>query len=472
MKIYLVNPPSNKGVKMVREGRCMQRKGAWTTVWPPVTLATMAALLLENGFEVKLDDCIVEDITQDKLKAVIKEFKPDMIVINTATASIYSDLKCCSIAKEIIPCVKTVAFGLHVTALTEESFSLDAGIDYIIRGEPEFCLLELAKALSKGEEPVTRIRGISYKENNAVKHNANRGFDEDLNRLPFPAWHLIDVKKYPLPLSGEPFLLVTTSKGCPHSCLFCPAKPFYGSKMRFRKPDLVIDEMQYVSEKLGVKNFLIWSETFTEEREYVFQFCNELLRRKLNIAWVCNSRVDKVDPEMLKLIKQAGCWMIGFGVESSDQEILDKSGKGITVKQIESALSSAKDALLEVTAHVIFGLPGETLETGRKTIEWITRQKIDFAQFYCAVPWPSSGLYAVAKQNGWLTTGDWEMYEQNHYIMDIGTIRPAEVEYLRRIAMRKFYLSLPRITSVLKKIDSFKKARVLAAMLREFISWI
>ncbi len=472
MKVYLVNPPAANGIKMVREGRCMQRKGAWTTVWPPVTLATMAAMLLKEDVEVKLDDCIVDDLSYEQLSRSIAAFKPDLIVINTATASIYSDLDCARIAKEVNPVIKTLVFGLHVTVLPDEAFSLCHHLDYVIRGEPEFCLLELVNRLKHDGCDCSLIKGLSFRSATGIKHNPDRGFDEDLDKLPFPAWQLINVKNYFLPLSGEPFLLVTTSKGCSHSCIFCPAKPFYGVQLRLRDFKIVADELAYVKGKFKVRNFLVWSESFTERKGYVEKLCNEIIDRKLDVRWACNSRVDKVDYKLLQLMKLAGCWMIGYGIESASQDILDRNNKNITVGQIEDAVRLAKKAGLEVTAHVIFGLPGETMQTGLYTIKWLNKLGIDFCQFYCAVPWPSTQLYKIAREKGWLATENWRMYEQNNYILDMGAIKPQEVEYLRRLAMRKFYLSPRRIFNVLKKLNSPKKVKIFLGMIKEFSSWI
>lgn len=471
MRVYFINPPASKGIKMVREGRCMQRKGAWTTVWSPITLTTMAGMLLREGVEVKLNDCIVEDITFRELKGNIEEFRPDLLVINTATASIYSDLYCARIAKEAYCATKTLAFGIQVTMLPEESFSLEPSLDYIIRGEPEFCLLELVRAFGLGRE-LFEIKGLSFRDGPKIRHNPERGFDDDLNSLPFPAWELINVNSYLLPLESEPFLLITTSKGCPHSCIFCPAKPFYGSRLRFREPTKVVDEMRYIKDKFKVRQFLIWSESFTENKDYVFKLCAEIISRNLRISWACNSRVDRVDLEMLKMMRRAGCWMIGYGVESGVQRILDISQKGTTIGQIEQAIDLANRADLEITVHLIFGLPGETLDTGFATIKWLSRLDVDFAQIYCAVPWPSTQLYGIAKEKGWLTSEDWQWYEQNHCILDIGTITAKQVEYLRKTALKKFYLSPKRLLKVLKKIDSFKKVPIFMNMIKDFISWI
>lgn len=471
MKVYLINPPPSKGVPMVREGRCMQRKGAWTTVWPPVTLATMAAMLLRQAIEVKLNDCTVDSTDFTALKKNIAEFKPDLLVINTATASIDSDLMCARLAKETDAQIKTLAFGLHVTVLAEEVFLQEPSLDYVIRGEPEFCLLEVVKALEHSLS-LEAIKGLSYRDKISIRHNVDRGFDDDLNTLPFPDWQFINTRNYLLPLSNEPFLLVTTSKGCPHSCIFCPAKPFYGSRLRLREPKIIVDEMQYVKGRFGVSNFLIWSESFTEQRSHVVELCEEIIGRQLGVSWVANSRVDKVDPSLLALMKRAGCWMIGYGVESASQAVLDASAKNIKVVQIEQAVQWAKQAGLQVTAHVIFGLPGETLKTGEHTIQWLKKLPVDFAQIYCAVPWPSTPLYRIAKEKNWIVTDNWELFEQNYSVLDIKSIAPKQVEYLRRKAMREFYLYPGRFFKLLGKIIREGKVVFFLKAAKEFLSWL
>lgn len=471
MRVYLLNPPAANGVTMVREGRCMQRKGAWTTVWPPVTLATIAAMLRNEGMEVKLDDCSVEAAGFGDIKARIAAYRPQLLVINTATASVLSDLRCAALAKDASAGTLAACIGIHVTSLPDEAFRLEPQMDFVIRGEPEQCVIELARAIRAGAG-FGDIRGLSYKDGGAIRHNQPRGFEACLDALPFPAWDLIDTRKYRLPLSDRPFLLVTTSKGCPHSCLFCPAKPYYGERLRLRDYRKVVDEMVFVKERFGVEDFLVWSETFTEDRGYALNFCAEIAARRLSVRWVANSRVDKVDPELLAAMKKSGCWMVGYGVESGVQEILDKSAKGVTVGQIRDAILQAKRAGLLVTAHVMFGLPGETKETARESVDFICSQDLDFVQAYCAVPWPSTSLYRLAKEKGWLAHEDWELFEQNNCVLDTGMIRPAEVLAARRLLMRRFYGSPKRILRMLRLAGGMKNILRLLGLAREFSTWI
>ena len=163
MKVYLINPPAYQGIKIVREGRCMQRRGAWTAVWAPVSLAIIAAVLENEGFEVKLDDCIVNEIDFPQLQQELKRFKPDLIVINTATPSIVTDLKVASLAKKANPKCKTVVFGIHVTALPEESLKMEPALDCVVRGEPEITIKDIALAIRK-KRGLEKIKGISFKK--------------------------------------------------------------------------------------------------------------------------------------------------------------------------------------------------------------------------------------------------------------------------------------------------------------------
>lgn len=449
----------------------MQRKGAWTTVWPPISLAYIASVLREDGCQVYLNDCIVEEINEEGLSEIIKDIGPDLVIINTATASIVNDLGIANLIKRIDSNIKTAAIGIHVTSLPQESFMMSEGLDFIIRGEPEITSRELARAI-KEKMDFSGVDGISYRINGKAINNKDRSFMRDIDTLPFPAWDLVNVRNYLMPFTDRPFLLVTTSKGCPYSCTFCPAGPYYGKVVRLRRAGSVVDEMEWLKDRFAVKDFLIWSESFTLNKEFVYEVCNEIKRRNLRVDWVCNSRVDAVSLDMLKEIKSAGCWMIGYGVESASQEILDRAKKGTTVQQIKDAVRWSKEAGLETTAHVIFGLPGETQDTAQETINFIKALDVDFAQFYCVVPWPSTKIYKEAKEKGWLTSNDWSCYEQNYSVMNTDSLSGEMVVKFRKRAIREFYYRPRVILKALKRIKSPKELKIFISMLREFLTWM
>jgi len=470
MKILFINPPTN--VSMVKEGRCMQRKGAWTAVWAPITLAISAAMLRDSGFDVRIIDCSVEILTLKEVCDICKQYKPDLVIINTATPSIESDLNFAAVVKDLnLGEIKVAVIGIHVSVLAEECLKMQSKLDFVVRGEVEFTLKELAEALRSKRE-ISKVKGISYHYGDKIMHNPDADFPDDLDSLPFPAWDLIDINKYRLPFKDKPFLLVSTGKGCPYNCIFCCTKPYYGSKLRLRSPARVVNEIEWVENKFNVKDFLFWTESFTLNKEYATAICNEIILRGLSVDWVCNSRVDAVSPELLKTLKKAGCWMIGYGIESGDQAILDMAKKNTTLKQIEQAIKWTKDAGIEVTAHTIFGLPGETKLSIDKTMKFLKKMDVDFAQIYCAVPFPGSALFDLAKRNNWILNKDWMFFEQNFSVLNIGSIDADAVMSLRKKALVGFYFRPRAIFQTIRRIKSFKDFKVFLNMLKEFISWI
>ncbi len=474
MKVYLINPPAAGGVKIVREGRCMQRQGAWTAVWAPISLALLGSFFEKEGCEVKLSDCIVEEIGFDELEKKVAEFKPDLAIINAVTPSIDSDLSTCSVIKKASKKTVTAAIGIHPTALPEECLTKAPDLDLIVRGEPEPTLLAVARAMKAQKEAFTPagIAGLSYRETAGIKHEAECNFIADLDQLPFPAWHLVDRSRYVLPFTDKPFLLIATSRGCPYPCRFCADAAYYGKKLRLRSPAKIVDELAWVKDTYGIDEFLFWSESFTINKTFCLAVANEIINRKLKISWVCNSRVDHVSLEMLQLFKKAGCWMIGYGVESGSQEILDSMKKGVTVEQIRQAVTDSHKAGLEVTGHCVLGYPGETVETMKKTIRLTTELPFDFVQFYCSVPFPGSELHAQAVEMGWLTTRDWAQYEQNFSVMNTPQLSAAQVMEWRRKAYRAFYLRPRAVWNVLKGIRSFKEVFILLKMAKDFLTWV
>lgn len=471
MRVYFINPPAADGIKQVREGRCMQRAGAWTAIWTPVSLAISAALLRKEGREVKLSDCIAEEINFPHLKELTSSFQPDLAIINTATPSIASDLSTVEHLKSVVLRLKIAVIGIHGSALPENCFKIAPQLDFVIRGEPEYTIRDLALTI-QNEGDFSKVEGISYKKDGKIIHNKERKPIEDLDELPFPAWDLIDRDRYRIPFTGKRFLLVATARGCPHRCTFCADRTYYGNRLRTRSPKKVAEELEFNKRGYGIDEFLFWSESFTINRNFAFSVAQEIIERNLKIRWVCNSRVDDVNKEMLKKFKEAGCWMIGYGVESGNQKVLDSVKKGTNIQQTIDAVNLAKAAGLEVTAHCIVGFPEDTKETIRETIRFVKDLDVDFAQFYCAVPFPGSELFEEAKKNKWINTDDWRSFEQNYSVLDTDNLKAEEIMTLRREAYRQFYLRPKIIFKTLKRIRSPKYLKNFIHMVKDFLTWI
>ena len=469
MKILFINPPAKE--KINREGRCMIKGSAWTAVFPPISLVSSAAVLRKENFNVKVLDCIAKDIGLYGLEEEIRQFNPDIVVLNTTTPSIKGDLKVARIAKRNNLKTKVVVIGIHPSSLPDETFSLSKNLDYIIRGEPEFTTRDLILSL-RDSQPLSKVKGISYKADGKIFHNPPRRFIQDLDSLPFPAWDLINVFDYRLPFTDNPFLMIVPSRGCPYKCVFCTSRSYYGESQRLRSPENIIDEIARGKNRFQVRDFIFWTESFTINRDFVVKIADEILKRKLKVRWICNSRVDNVDLELFEKIKRAGCWMISFGLESGCQKILDLSKKGITLEQSVNAIKLARKAGLQTSAQFIIGLPGETKETALETLSFAKKLDADYAQFYCAVPFPGSELYEIAKKENWIKDYNWQNFNQSQSVLNIGTIKATQVVSLKRKFYLKYYLRIKPILRELKKLRSFGELKSFLRAAKDFLSWV
>lgn len=445
----------------------MQRAGAWTAVWAPISLALIGAMLETDRHEVKLVDCIVENISDEKLKKVASDFTPHLAVLNTATPSINHDLATASIIKSVVPNSKVIAFGIHVTALTEDSLKVGKDIDAVVRGEPETAIRDLVR----NRLEFAGVSGFSWKKGNNIIHEGERS-PVDINELPIPAWHLINQDLYIMPFTNRRFLLVATGRGCPYHCTFCADTTFYGRKLRLRNPESVALEIEEIKKRFGIMDFLFWSESFTLDRSYALSVCQSIVRRGLKVSIVVNSRVDHIDIELLQALKEAGCWIIGYGVESGSDKVLKSMNKGIDTQQTFQALEMTAKSHIGAVAHCVLGYPGETEEDVLRTIEFIKHLKLDFAQFYCAVPFPGSKLYEEAKKNGWLNTSDWSKFEQNYSVLDTPWLTAQRVMELRTKAFKEFYLRPLTFLNTLKYMRHPAVAWRIMKMLYDFWGWI
>ncbi|KWT86929.1 B12-binding domain-containing radical SAM protein [Candidatus Magnetominusculus xianensis] len=461
MKILLLNPPSPSGEKFTREGRCTQQSAIWTTLWPPVSLVYTGTLLKEHGHEVKVIDCPAEHIDFNSLPRVISAFCPDAVVWSAATPSIDSDLNLASVIKTLNPATYTIVFGTHVTVLDLSVLEHTPSLDIVVRNEPEITILETINALSSssGLANLSAVEGITYRNRTGtITQNQPRQFIPDIDALPFPDWSLINVNSYRLPLKDKPFLMVMPQRGCHFPCTFCTSSTYYGTRLRTRRVDSIIKEMKEAAERFNIRDFFFWAETFTANPAFVRSLCNAIVDSDLRVSWVCNSRIDTVDGELLYLMRKAGCWMVSYGIESFNPEILKGVRKNIEVSRINKIISLTKEAGILASAHIIFGLPHETLRSALDTKRRVLGLDLDFAQFYCAVPFPGSALYGQALVEGWLAGAasvDFTRFRQERPVMTLNTITQSEVEAVRAQAVREFYLR-PRIIFGILRLMNFR----------------
>jgi len=467
VRILLLNPPTREGKGFIREGRCTQEGGVWTTLWPPITLATLGAVLERDGHRVEAEDAAATGLARARLIERIASDPPDAVVWSTGTPSITDDLALADEIKAAAPKTATGVFGTHVTALDAQCLEDTSGLDAIFRNEPEATAAEWVSALSAPED-LPRVAGLSYRRDGAIHRNADRPFLSDLDALPDPAWHLFDLDVYRLPLKGSRFLMVTPHRGCPYPCSYCTAQTFYGAKLRRRSVERVRDEIRRDVEVHGVRELFFWSDTFTIDKRYVLSLCEAI--EPFGVSWASNSRVDTIDEELARAMKRAGCWMVSFGVESGDQAALDAAGKGATVEDAERAVAAVKRAGLKAAGHFVLGLPGETPESLERTLAFARKLPLDFEQFYCAVPFPGSRLYEEARSKGWLREEDFSRFRQDEALLELPGLTPEEVMAYRQRAYRRFYTS-PRVAAGALAILSPRNILRAGSALKRFLGW-
>jgi len=231
----------------------------------------------------------------------------------------------------------------------------------------------------------------------------------------------------------------------------------------------VVDELEYDQRQFGVSSFLFWSESFTLNRNFVIGVCDEIIKRELKVSFVVNSRVDHVDREVLSKLKKAGCWQVGFGIESASNKILKAMKKQVTLSQIKKAVELSKKAGLLVTGHFMLGFPGETKKEVLETIKLACKLPFDFAQFYCTVPFPGSDLYPLAKKKGWFKATDWSFFEQNFSVLNLPGLSARQVMDLRQFGYRKFYFR-PKI--IFRTLSRIRSPRYFPKAILAFWNWV
>lgn len=447
-RAILINPPSGM---YIRDDRCqVPVKGLSSGLRTPLDLAYMAAVLESEGFECVIRDYPAENMAwHDFRKELDNNF--NILIISVTTPTLYVDLSACDIAKEVNPDILTVAKGAHFAAEDKEAMERFRNLDIVIRGEYELAIQELGR-----NKPLEGILGITYRSNGTIKRNPDRPFLENLDILPLPARHLLDNRLYVRPDTGEMMTSIQTNRGCPARCCYCLVRTVSGSKVIARSPENIASEMEICKEQFGIKNFYFRADTFTWDKEWMIKVCKCIIDKKLGVDWVCNSRVDTIDEERLKWLKEAGCWMIGFGIESGDQNILNKMKKGTTLQQAINAVELCQKYGIKTYLFWVLGLPWETEESIKNTMKFAKRIKGDFAEFHIAYPFPGTEFYYEGLENNLFSKDDLHSGNVKAGIVKTLYLSSERLQYYQGEITRQYYLSPRRIMRLLKGVRSPK----------------
>ncbi|HSJ55871.1 MAG TPA: radical SAM protein [Anaerolineae bacterium] len=442
-------------------------------------LGYLAGSLLAAGYDdVTLFDAEVEDETID---AHLARTRYDVVGISSPTPLIYEAWAAAALAKA--QGAVTILGGPHLTLMPDESMERDE-VDLVVRGEAEETLVEILHALERPEfrttesgtpslclpdDPWSTIAGLTYRNlEGETVHNVPRALRKDVENIPWPAYHLFKIDRYtnlqPLTDGLDPHArayTIVTSRGCPYQCIYC-SKPITGNTWRARSPEDVVAEWRYLVEEMGATEIGITDDVWNLKLERAKEICRLLIDQGLtHVPWVTvhGMRADHTDAELFRLMKQAGCKRVGFGVESGNQAVLDAIKKRQTLDDVRQAFRDAKAAGLQTMGFFIFGLPADTAESMEDTIRFALELEPDMANFMIAAPYPGTELWEIARRDGKLYSMDWRDYaihdEKARY--ELPSLPPQLVERKWREANRRFYLRPRQLWRKATNVDTWRR---------------
>jgi len=375
---------------------------------PHVGLAYIATILENCGCETRILDI---SLAKEKgFQSFLKEGF-DLIGLSATSFTVSKALRMARTIKAIDRNIIVVLGGSHVSIAMEATLD-SPSVDYAVYGEGEQTMLELTELLKKSPRPkfedLSAIKGLIFRDGGKTITNAKRPWIDNLDQLPFPAFHLLDMDKYG-------FYPLITSRGCPFGCSFCASKAVWGTAWRYRTPENIVQEIEYARQKFHWKKrfFSIIDDTFNFDPNRVVDFCNLMIERGMKIQWFpWGIRADRVPLAMALKMKEAGCISVSVGIESANDEVLKKMGKKETLDDIMRGCQNLGRAGLPINAQFMIGNIGDTLETVKESIEFVKRKPFAKGSFYLALPYPKTELWDYVKEKGSFLQED---YTQFHH---------------------------------------------------------
>jgi anaerobic magnesium-protoporphyrin IX monomethyl ester cyclase len=371
--------------------------------FPPLGLSYVAASLEKAGFQVQMLDNYLQKKPISEVKKFVSQLNPDMVGITCSSATYHKCVETAAAIKEVVPSCKIVVGGWH-PSYVPESMLQHPEIDYVIMGEGERAMVELATFTTKGEKEMVlgAIAGLAYRRGDKILKNTPK-FIEKLDEIPFPARHLLPMDQYERKmefLNVEPVDIMSITRGCPFSCAFCETRKMWGPACRFFSPKRVVDEVKYMIDKFGSKGIYFINDNFTIRKKETIELCELMKKEKLDLQWICDTRADMLTQELLVKMREAGCRTIWFGVESGVQRILEKINKHISLDQVEQAFKMVRKEGIQVAASFMLGIPGETKADMETTFKFAQKLNPDLCQFNVFIAYPDSLLYEEILQSG------------------------------------------------------------------------
>lgn len=421
------------------------------TMYPPVGMAYMAAVLEKNGFESKIIDANVLKLSAENILEVVKQYKPRLVAVYANVVSTRAAIELATLLKNADAKIITVVGGPVATSIPERFLS---SFDIVVRGEGEYTLLDITKDL-----PLETIEGISFTKDGKPVHNKNRQYVLNLDELPFPAFHLLEpnLTKYKTRARKSPVAPLVTSRGCPYECIYCN-KSIFGRLFRYRSPENVIAEVQHLIDNYGIKQIDILDDNFTLDTKRAEKICDMIIERKWGLAINCQNgvRADRLNESLVKKMKKAGVFKAGIGIESGDKKMLAIVKKQLDLDKVKAAIKLFRKNGIITYGFFIIGLPGDTPETMQKTIDFAKEANPTIANFCIATPFPGTEMFEIIKKEGTFLQnteeGIFSGFFGGEIFFETKKTKKADVLEFYKKAYREFYFRPKKVIDIVSSV--------------------
>jgi anaerobic magnesium-protoporphyrin IX monomethyl ester cyclase len=409
-KILLVHP---LGYKAAAAGQDISRIA---NIMPPLGLASIAAYMEQRGTGVDLIDCYARPDSDRAIRDYLLAEKPAFIGLSCTTSSYLDGIRIAQIAKQTVPGIQTVFGGPHVSALKEGLFANFPAMDFAVVGEGEETMSELARC---GRDDPASIKGLIYRRGSEVINTGYRDKGLVLDDLPFPAYEKLAgfPSSYMLPIFNYPKTPNTScisSRGCPYACSYCDRSVFQRS-FRYNSASYLYEHLRYLRERFGIRHINFYDDQFTFNRKRIEEFCGLMIERPLGMTFNCAVRAEHIDPDLLVLMKSAGCWMMSLGIETGDEELLAQHRQNADLDHLAQKIRMIKAAGLRTKGLLMMGLPGETEASIRRSMKYVFSLPIDDFNLAKFTPFPGSPIYENIHELGEFEE-DWEKMDCMNFL--------------------------------------------------------
>ena len=456
-------PILGKGYLCLSQNRFAKFRGDLELIYPLVP-ASGVTQWKEAGHDAHYIDCIHDSLSVEEFLERLDELKPDLLVFETKTPAVKQNWWVVDKIKEKFPEIVVAAVGDHVSVLPKETLE-NSKTDYVLTGgDFDVSMRKLADFLDgKGKLP----KGAWYRDGETIKNTGPYELIKNLDELPFIDRELVPWGNYHESWRlHNRFFYLMGGRGCPYKCSFCSwPQMLYKNSLRFRSPEKIVDEIEMLKNDYDAQEVFFDDDTFTANRKWAMKICSEIKRRGIDIVWSCNGRVDNVDREMLTAMKEAGCRLIKFGIESASQETLDRINKGYKLSEVREGFKVSKEVGILRHGTVMLGYPWETPEDLRATIEFVKELDVDTVQFSIPIVYPGTQLYREAVENNWLRyePGEWDKYDMSNPSLVNPHLEGKEIVRMCERGWREVYF---RPTFMLNKIINVRSVAELRWLLR------